>query len=101
MVVAQTSFEKEIPMFRTLFNALKTRSARKPARRPSRPTSAGRPRVEALEDRCLLSLVPAGNYYTWGSYLTSIGVADVNADTHLDLVVDSYTIIPYDPQNDA
>jgi hypothetical protein len=86
IVVAQTTIAKEIPMwFRTLFDALKTRSARKPARRTPRPASACRPRLEALEDRCLLSFSPAVSYPIAG-YGQCLMVGDFNGDNTPDLL---------------
>jgi hypothetical protein len=69
---------------------LHTRSPRSRNRdsRPTprqRPLGAHRPALEALEDRCLLTLAPAVNY-TVGSYPLDVAVGQMNADDNPDLV---------------
>jgi hypothetical protein len=54
--------------------------------------------VEVLEDRRLLSFVPAGTYMTGGDYPYGLGVGDVNADANPDLVVASYRYIEPSPE---
>lgn len=57
-----------------------------------------RPRLEQLDDRCLPSFVSAGTYETRGTYPTSLGAGDVNADGYPDIVVDSYSIYEHSPE---
>src|SRR5437879_1413612 len=60
-----------------------TPTRRRPIRR-SPPAS--RPRLEALEDRCLLSFSPAVSYLA-GTGPQAVLTADFNGDTRLDLAV--------------
>jgi hypothetical protein len=75
--------------FRSLFDSLKTGSARVPARQARRVPACGHPRtrrlqVEPLEDRRVLSFVPAGPFPV-GNRPLDVLTADFNNDGRLDL----------------
>src|SRR5262249_29478640 len=76
---------KEIPM--PLQNVFKSLTSTPPRRRPIRRSPpASRPRLEALEDRCLLSFNPAVSYAV-GTGPQGLLTADLNGDGRLDLAV--------------
>ncbi len=72
--------------FHSLFDAVKTRISRTPARRSPRPRPACRLRLEALEDRCLPSF-SAPVIYAAGTNPHAVATADFNGDGRLDLAV--------------
>jgi hypothetical protein len=76
--------------FRSQFGSLKSRGSRPPRRRQEPRSGGRRPaarlRLEALEDRWLLSFSPAVNYPV-GSGPQAVVVADFNNDARLDLAV--------------
>src|SRR6516162_4540243 len=75
---------KEIPMLiQTFFNSLTSSPTR---RRPIRRRPLSRLLLEALEDRCLLSFLPAVNYPV-GSYPHALVTGDFNGDGRPDLAV--------------
>jgi Calx-beta domain/FG-GAP-like repeat len=82
--IEQTNHSKEIPMpFRTLFDSMKHRRSGTPVRRTPRRPMGSRLRVEALEDRCLLSFSPAVTYPV-GAFEVIAG--DLNGDQTVDLM---------------
>ena len=75
--------------FRSVFDSLKPRSSRTPARPARRSSHRQRPasrklHLEALEDRCLLSFNPVVNYPVGGSPL-DVAAGDFNGDGQTDL----------------
>ncbi len=72
--------------FRSLFDALKTRSSCTAARRTPPKLHTCRPRVEALEKRLLLTLSPAVNYPVAPLPLHVLA-GDFNNDRAADLLV--------------
>jgi hypothetical protein len=77
--------------FRSQLNSFQSPGSRPRARRQGRNparrrTAAGRLRLEALEDRCLLSFNPGVNYPA-GSAPKAVVAADFNNDARLDLAV--------------
>jgi hypothetical protein len=90
-IIEQTNLTKEILMwFRTLLDSMKPRRSGTPVRRtPRRPTTS-RLRLEALEDRCLLSFSPAVTYPV-GAFGVLAG--DLNGDQMVDLMASGKVLL--------
>ena len=78
-------------MFRTLFNSLKDRSARAPARQARRDdarrrSAAARLRVEALEDRTLPSTFTVTNLLDTGADSLRAAITAANANPGADTI---------------
>ena len=70
----------------SLDSILRRLQLRRPARRASHRHSSHKPRFEALEDRCLLSLTTFASYSA-GTEPQNVVAADFNDDGRLDLAV--------------
>jgi hypothetical protein len=96
-IIEQATVAKELPMwFRPLFDSLKLHPAGR-GRRPRRP-SGPRLRLEALEERTLLSFSPAANYAVAANPLDVV-VGDFNGDGKADLATINGTQVSVLPGN--
>src|SRR5438093_707638 len=77
---------------RNLRSALAPSRVERQHRRRSLRPAPHRPRLEALEDRCLLTLSPAVNYAV-AAYPLDMVVADLNGDGKADLVTINATSV--------
>lgn len=85
---------------RNLRSALAANPVNKHRRQPSLRAATNQPRLELLEDRCLLSFTPAAGYPA-GAGPQSVLTGDFNGDGQLDLAVanfsaDTVSVLPGD-----